>query len=102
MRKSPTVISIPVYLPNRNFGQMRRGVTSVKLSSSKLLRYFTRPCVEEFQFLYILDYYHQYHLELYNPQILLCSDEFLEQPTSDTRFEQCQVIRRVGAPVVMQ
>ena len=101
-RKSPAVVSIPVHLPNGNFGQMRRGVTSVESSSSKLLRYFTRPRAEEFQSLHILDYYHRYHLESYNPQIPLHSDEFLEQPTSGTRFEQCRVICRVGAPVVMR
>ena len=102
MRKSPAVVSIPVHLPNGNFGQMRRGITSVKSSSSKLLHYFTRPCAEEFQSLHILDYYRRYRLESYNPQIPLRSDEFLEQPTSGTRFEQCLVIRRFGAPVVTQ
>ena len=86
MRKSSTVVSIPVHLPNGNFGQMRRGITSVESSSLKLLRYFTRPRAEEFQSLHILDYYRQYRLESYNPQISLRSDEFLEQPTSGARF----------------
>ena len=98
MRKSPAVVSILVHLPNRNFGQIRRGITSVESSSSKLLHYFTRPRAEEFQTLHILDYYRQYRLETFNPQNPLRSGEFLEQP--DPQFERCRVIRKLGAPVV--
>ena len=40
MRKSPVVVLIPIHLPDRNFGQMRKGITYKDLLSSKLLRYF--------------------------------------------------------------
>ncbi len=99
-RKSPAVVSIPIHLPDRNFGQMRRGVTYKDSLSSKLLRYFARPRTEEFRSLLILNYYHRYRLETLNPGIPLRSGEFWEQP--DPRFVRCRVIRRVGAPVVTQ
>ena len=77
--KQPGVTSIQVHLPGMNFAQMRR-TNSQSSGASKVLRYFARPLLPQFESMKISEYFRDYRLEAYMEGDSLPNGQFLEQP----------------------
>src|SRR5215212_912741 len=90
-RKSPGVVSLSVHLPSTNFPQMMQG-NGEQSEGSKLLRYFARPRLQEFEGLRILEYYRLYRFLPYVPGEELRENEWLEEPQRG--FPLQRVVRR--------
>jgi len=77
--KEPSITCLPVHLPRQNTPQFVQGTAHHESSASLLICYFNQPREPQFVNLPYTEYFQQYLLYKWDPQIPLLDDEFLER-----------------------